>query len=71
MCDFNSIEILEIRISEQEKQIEDLSNIVTEHWKLLSTLRGQIKTLEEKISILEEGERSAYAKPPIERPPHW
>lgn len=68
MCQFSAMELLQMRVSEQEKQIEELSVVVTEHWKSMELMRAQIRELKEKLTVLEQGARLEAVTEP---PPHW
>jgi SlyX protein len=59
---------LEIRATEQEKTIEELSGQIAEQWKLIDRLQKKLDTLAQRFLTLEE-----QAAPPIEggKPPHW
>ncbi len=59
---------LEIRATEQEKTIEELSGQIAEQWKVIERLQKKVDTLTERFLALEE-----QAAPAIEatKPPHW
>jgi SlyX protein len=59
---------LEIRATEQEKTIEELSGQIAEQWKVIERLQKKVDTLTERFLTLEE-----QSRPTIEatKPPHW
>jgi SlyX protein len=59
---------LEIRATEQEKTIEELSGQIAEQWKVIERLQKKVDTLTERFLTLEE-----QSQPTIEatKPPHW
>jgi SlyX protein len=59
---------LEIRATEQERTIEELSGQIAEQWKVIEKLQKKIDTLTERFLALEE-----QSAPTIEatKPPHW
>ena len=59
---------LEIRVALQEKTIEELSSVVTEHWKTIEQLTTKLNALTDRFLVLEE---QAAPEVPVTRPPHW
>lgn len=59
---------LEIRHTEQEKTIEELSAQIAEQWKTIERLRKKLDTLAERFLALEE---QSAPETPITKPPHW
>lgn len=59
---------LEIRITEQDKIIEDLSGEVAEQWKIIDQLRFKLNSLTNRFLELEEQTQPDI---PVTRPPHW
>ena len=59
---------LEIRATEQEKTIEELSGQIAEQWKVIERLQKKVDSLTERFLTLEE-----QSQPTIEatKPPHW
>ena len=59
---------LEIRATEQERTIEELSGQIAEQWKVIEKLQKKVDTLTERFLTLEE-----QPAPTIEatKPPHW
>ena len=59
---------LEIRATEQEKTIEELSGQIAEQWKVIERLQKKVDTLTARFLALEE-----QASPGHEatKPPHW
>ncbi|MBB6260030.1 SlyX protein [Paenochrobactrum gallinarii] len=59
---------LEIRITEQDKIIEDLSGEIAEQWKVIDHLRTKLNALTTRFLELEEQTQPDI---PVTRPPHW
>ncbi|MFK4823736.1 SlyX family protein [Paenochrobactrum sp. BZR 588] len=59
---------LEIRITEQDKIIEDLSGEIAEQWKVIDHLRAKLSALTTRFLELEEQTQPDI---PVTRPPHW
>ncbi len=59
---------LEIRHTEQEKTIEELSGQIAEQWKIIEKMQKKLDALADRFLALEE-----QTAPSIEatRPPHW
>jgi SlyX protein len=59
---------LEVRSTQQEKTIEELSDQVAEQWKVIDRLQKKLDALTNRFLSLEE-----QAAPSIEatKPPHW
>ncbi len=75
----NRMEALELKLSYQERQIEELSELATQQWKEIELLKRRLqKTHEEIENYIEEARESAGEKSltPTERaardkPPHY
>jgi SlyX protein len=59
---------LEIRHTEQEKTIEELSAQIAEQWKTIERLQKKLDTLAERFLALEE---QSAPETPVTKPPHW
>lgn len=59
---------LEIRTNEQERQIEELSGIVTEQWKTIDVLSKKLASLITRFLELEEQSAPEIS---VTKPPHW
>ncbi|MBB6013696.1 SlyX protein [Aquamicrobium lusatiense] len=59
---------LEIRATEQEKTIEELSGQLAEQWKVIDRLQKKLDALTERFLELEE---QASPDIPVTKPPHW
>jgi SlyX protein len=59
---------LEIRVAEQERAIEELSDALTAQWRTIEELRGRLKRLSERLEAVEE---TAEGETPAARPPHY
>ena len=66
--DSDRIDDLEITIAHQGRQIEELSDAVTDQWKTIEELRRQLARLEGKFAELLE---PVEAPPDTQKPPHW
>lgn len=66
--DSDRIDDLEITIAHQGQQIEELSDAVTDQWKMIEDLRRQMARLEGKFAELQEPDE---APPDTQKPPHW
>jgi SlyX protein len=59
---------LEMRATEQERTIEELSTQIAEQWKVIDRLNKQVGLLAEQFLTLEEQVRPEI---PVTKPPHW
>lgn len=59
---------LEIRVAEQEKTIEELSDQVAEQWKVIDRLRKALDQLTDRFADLED---QAGPRHEATKPPHW
>jgi len=59
---------LEIRATEQEKTIEELSGQIAEQWKVIERMQRKLDALTERFMALEE---QSSPDVPITKPPHW
>jgi SlyX protein len=59
---------LEIRSTEQDKTIEELSGQIAEQWKVIDRLSKKLDALTERFLTLEEQAAPGHE---ITRPPHW
>jgi len=59
---------LEIRIAEQDKTIDELSEQIAEQWKVIERMQRKLDTLTERFLALEE---QSAPDIPITKPPHW
>ena len=62
------IEALELSAAHQQQAIDDLSEALTEQWRMMETLRRQVERLSERLTEVEPPSGQAV---PIDRPPHW
>ena len=59
---------LEIRTTEQEKTIEELSGQIAEQWQVIERMQRKLDALAERFMALEE---QSAPDVPITKPPHW
>ena len=59
---------LEIRATEQEKTIEELSGQIAEQWKVIERMQRRLDVLTDRFLALEE---EGAGDVPITKPPHW
>jgi len=59
---------LEIRATEQEKTIEELSGQIAEQWQVIERMQRKLDALTERFMALEE---QSSPDVPITKPPHW
>jgi SlyX protein len=59
---------LEIRHTEQEETIEELSAQIAEQWRTIERLQKKLDALAERFLALEE---QSAPEAPITKPPHW
>ena len=59
---------LEIRATEQEKTIEELSGQIAEQWTVIERMQRKLDALAERFMALEE---QSSPDVPITKPPHW
>lgn len=59
---------LEEHVAHQANTIEELSDQLTEQWRVVEQLRSKLDRLTERFLALEEGSLEA---PAVTRPPHY
>ncbi|WP_197031562.1 SlyX family protein [Mesorhizobium ciceri] len=59
---------LEIRATEQEKTIEELSGQIAEQWKVIERMQRKLDALSDRFLALEEQTGDDV---PVTKPPHW
>lgn len=59
---------LEIRATEQEKTIEELSGQIAEQWKVIERMQRKLDSLTDRFLALEE---QTGDEVPVTKPPHW
>lgn len=67
----NRVDALEIKAAHQEQQLNDLSEMVSDQWKLIERLGGALSKADARIESLENN--SAEPAPGLadEKPPHY
>lgn len=60
--------ILEMRVAEQERTIEELSGQIAEQWKVIERMQRKLDVLTTRFLALEE---HATPAPEATKPPHW
>jgi len=59
---------LEIRATEQEKTIDELSGQIAEQWTVIERMQRKLDALTDRFLALEE---QAAPDVPVTKPPHW
>lgn len=59
---------LEIKVTEQEKLLDELSTVLTSQWKTIDQMSKKLDALTKRFLDLEE---QTVQDVPITRPPHW
>jgi SlyX protein len=59
---------LEIRTTEQERTIEDLSAQIAEQWKVIERMEKKLTALTDRFLALEEQTAPGHE---VTKPPHW
>jgi SlyX protein len=63
------LDALEVRITYQDKVIEDLNNVVTAQWRQIDALTKQLERMTDRLRSVEESvPPSGEPEPP---PPHY
>ncbi len=60
--------MLEIRIAEQERTIEELSEQIAEQWKVIERQQKKLDALTNRFLVLEEQTAPGHE---TTKPPHW
>ena len=61
------IDALEIIVAEQQQVIEDLNDVITEHWKAHDLLKRQVDQMTDQLQELEENQPA----PANQKAPHY
>ncbi len=67
----NRLNKLEIKSSHQEAQINDLSEMVSDQWKLIERLGGILKKADARLESLENNSTDGSSETLDEKPPHY
>ena len=59
---------LEMRTTEQDRTVEELSAQIAEQWTVIERLRKQVEALTERFLEFEHHNASEV---PVAKPPHW
>lgn len=62
---------LEIKSSHQETQINDLSEMVSDQWKLIERLGGMLKKADARLESIENNTPDSAPGLLDEKPPHY
>ena len=65
------IDALEIKAAHQEQQIQDLSEMVSDQWRTIERLGGQLIKATAKIESLENSGSNTEPSFADEKPPHY
>lgn len=68
---FDRINALEIKVAHQEQQITDLSEMVSEQWKIIESLKGSLSKADARLESLENSGPSDNTSLLDEKPPHY
>lgn len=60
--------VLEVRVAEHERTIEDLSTQISEQWKVIDRLEKKLAALTERFLTLEGQTAPGHE---VTKPPHW
>lgn len=67
-ADAARIDTLEIRLTEQDRVLDDLNRTITEQWRLIDRLSRQLAALQEQVEESRSRPGSGAAEP---LPPHY
>ncbi|MBT5074023.1 MAG: SlyX family protein [Kordiimonadaceae bacterium] len=67
----NRIDALEIKAAHQEQQLNDLSEMVSDQWKLIERLGGALSKADARLESLENNNAEPASGPNDEKPPHY
>lgn len=59
---------LEMLVAEQDKTIEEMSDVIARQWVEIETLQRKLEMFEKRFSALEE---QSVPETPITKPPHY
>lgn len=59
---------LEIKVTEQEKLLDELSQVISDQWKTIDKMSKKLDALTKRFLELEE---QATPDIPVTKPPHW
>ena len=65
------VSVLEIKVTHQEQQINDLSQMVTDQWKILDKLKSTLTKTDARLQSLENNNPEASSGVSYEKPPHY
>jgi len=65
------LDALEIKISHQETQLSDLSEMVSGQWKLIEKLGGLLSKADARLESLENNNAGSTPGLLDEKPPHY
>ncbi|MDG1709471.1 MAG: SlyX family protein [Emcibacteraceae bacterium] len=65
------IDELEIKAAHQEQQLNDLSDMVSDQWKLIERLGGQLTKANARLESLENNPGSEKPSLMDDKPPHY
>ncbi|PZO82565.1 MAG: hypothetical protein DI629_01045 [Mesorhizobium amorphae] len=61
------LDALEMRMAEQDRVIDELSEELGKAWKALERMQARLSGMDNRFASLED----ALPPPPITKPPHW
>ncbi|RED53339.1 SlyX family protein [Aestuariispira insulae] len=59
---------LEIHVAELERTVADMSDMISDQWKVIDALKGRVKLLTQQMEDAEFSQRKNLPEPP---PPHY
>lgn len=65
------IDALEIKVAHQEQHINDLSEMVSDQWKIIENLKGRLSKADARLESLESTNSSGNTTLLDEKPPHY
>lgn len=65
------IDALEEKSTHQERQLQDLSDMVSKQWSLIERLGGQLSKANSRLESLENNNPESAPSMTDEKPPHY
>lgn len=58
----------QLHVMQLQRNVDELSHLVLEQWKVITSQSNALKKINEKLQLLED---SSLGQIPITKPPHW